>query len=112
MFDRYDGLLKELAALLIPHLVEQLNDEINIRVQSKIDELTMLDKDTIREVCEEVIDASDIDDKINDWFNNSFDISDHQSEIVNMVEEHIDDRVASYLQSVKFNLRNFTIEIS
>jgi dsDNA-specific endonuclease/ATPase MutS2 len=117
--DKYDGVLKELAALLVPHLIEQLNDEINIRVQSKIDDLTTLDKNTIREVCEEVIDASDIDDKINDWFNNSFDISDHQSEIVDMVEEHIDDRISAYLDAhldrrIETHVRSltFTVEVS
>ena len=134
MNDKYDGVLKELAALLVPHLVptitslvhdamgtldpidRKLIDEV---VQAKIDDLTQLDKDAIREVCEEVIDAQDIDDKINDWMQSNWDIADYHSEIVDMVEDRIDDQVETYLQShlegqIESHVRNltFTVEVS
>jgi len=133
MNDKYDGVLKELAALLVPHLLahpdvqtmlsgaSQLvtRESVEEIVQAKIDALGPVDKDAIREVCEEVIDAQDIDDKINDWMACSFDISDYQSEIVDMVEDRIDDQVETYLQShlddkVESHVRNltFTVEVS
>jgi uncharacterized protein YlzI (FlbEa/FlbD family) len=146
MNDKYDGVLKELAALLVPHLIahpdvqamlsasSQLvtRESVEEIVQAKLDGLGPVDKATIREVCEEVIDASDmddrikevidafdIDDKINDWMTCSFDISDYQSEIVDMVEDRIDDQVETYLQShlegqIESHVRNltFTVEVS
>jgi len=128
MNDKYDGVLKELAALLIPHImahqemVKALHFDpalIEDVVQAKIDALTVLDKDAIREVCEEVVDALDIDDKINDWMTCNFDISDYQSEVVDMVEDRIDDQVETYLQShlegqIESHVRNltFTVEVS
>jgi hypothetical protein len=129
MNDKYDGVLKELAALLVPHLVptitslvhdamgtldpidRKLIDEV---VQAKIDDLTQLDKDAIREVCEEVIDAQDIDDKINDWMQSNWDIADYQSEIQDMVdvneavESHLNtylhDEVVNVVQGLRFNV--------
>jgi hypothetical protein len=134
MNDKYDGVLKELAALLVPHLVPTITslvhdamgtlDPIDRKlvediVKEKIDELGPVDKDAIREVCEEVVDGLDIDDKINDWMTCSFDISDYQSEVVDMVEDRIDDQVETYLQShlegrIESHVRNltFTVEVS
>jgi hypothetical protein len=119
MNDKYDGVLKELAALLVPHLLAHLSPQIDILVQAKIDALAVLDKDAIREVCEEVIDAQDIDDKINDWMQSNWDIADYHSEIVDMVEDRIDDQVETYLQShlegqIESHVRNltFTVEVS
>ena len=132
MNDKYDGVLKELAALLVPHLLAhpdipvlsastQLVTRATVEemIQAKIDALGPVDKDAIREVCEEVVDALDMDDKVNDWFTCNFDISDYQSEVVDMVEDRIDDEVESYLQShlegrIESHVRNltFTVEVS
>jgi uncharacterized protein YlzI (FlbEa/FlbD family) len=133
MNDKYDGVLKELAALLVPHLLahpdvqamlsgaSQLvtRESVEEIVQAKLDGLGPIDKDMVREVCEEVIDAQDIDDKINDWMTCNFDISDYQSEVVDMVEDRIDDQVETYLQShlegqIESHVRNltFTVEVS
>jgi hypothetical protein len=130
---KYDGVLKELAALLVPHLIDSIVDhlvtsgtlttEVNTRVeeivQAKIDALGPVDKDAIREVCEEVVDGLDMDDKVNDWMTCNFDISDYQSEVVDMVEDRINDEVESYLQShlegrIESHVRNltFTVEVS
>jgi hypothetical protein len=128
MNDKYDGVLKELAALLIPHImahqemVKALHFDpalIEDVVQAKIDALGPVDKDAIREVCEEVVDALDMDDKVNDWMTCNFDITDYQSEVVDMVEDRINDEVESYLQShlegrIESHVRNltFTVEVS
>ena len=133
MNDKYDGVLKELAALLVPHLLahpdvqamlsgaSQLvtRESVEEIVQAKLDGLGPIDKDMVREVCEEVVDAQDIDDKINDWMTCNFDISDYQSEVVDMVEDRIDDQVETYLQShlegqIESHVRNltFTVEVS
>jgi uncharacterized protein YlzI (FlbEa/FlbD family) len=133
MNDKYDGVLKELAALLVPHLLahpdvqamlsgaSQLvtRESVEEIVQAKLDGLGPIDKDMVREVCEEVIDAQDIDDKINDWMQSNWDIADYHSEIVDMVEDRIDDQVETYLQShlegqIESHVRNltFTVEVS
>lgn len=114
--EKYDGVLKELAALLVPHLLahpdmqtllsgaSQLvtRETVEEIVQAKMDELGPMDKDLIREVCEEVVDASDIDDKINDYMCTNFSISDYESEIKDMVD--IDDALEN-----RFNERTFQL---
>jgi hypothetical protein len=106
MNEKYDGVLKELAALLIPHImahpemVQALHFDpalIEDVVQAKMDNLGPIDKDAIREVCEEVVDALDIDDKINDWFTCNFDISDYGSEIRDLVD--VDDQIETHLNT-------------
>ena len=103
---KYDGVLKELAALLVPHIMAHPDmisgfgfdpaavEEI---VKAKMDDLGPIDKAMIREVCEEVIEASDIDDKINDYMCNNFDISDYESEIKDIVD--VDDAVETHLNT-------------
>lgn len=121
--EKYDAVIKELAALLVPHIMAHPDmvkalafDPALIEdvVQAKMDELGPIDKDMIREVCEEVVDASDIDDKINDYMCNNFDISDYVSEIKDMVdvddaiETHLNtylhDEVVSCIQGLQFNV--------
>jgi len=123
MNDKYDGVLKELAALLIPHImahqemVKALHFDpalIEDVVQAKMDNLGPIDKATIREVCEEVVDALDIDDKINDWFTCNFDIRDYLSDIGDMLDvddaveshlnDHLADEVRSCVQGLKFEV--------
>lgn len=121
--EKYDGVLKELAALLVPHIMAHPDmisgfgfdpaavEEI---VKAKMDDLGPIDKDMVREVCEEVIDASDIDDKINDYMCNNFDVSDYASEIKDIVdvddaiETHLNtylhDEVVSCIQGLQFNV--------
>lgn len=122
--EKYDGVLKELAALLVPHLiahpdmqasligaVQLVNrEQVEEIVQEKMDDLGPIDKDMIREVCEEVVEASDIDDKINEYMCNNFDISDYESEIKDIVdvddalEDRLPDAVASCVQNLTFTV--------
>ena len=122
--EKYDGVLKELAALLMPHLIahpdmqmllsgaSQLvtRETVEEIVQAKIDDLGPIDKDMIREVCEEVLDASHMDDKISDYMCHNFDISDYESEIKDMVdiddalEDKLPDAVMTCIQGLKFNV--------
>jgi uncharacterized protein YlzI (FlbEa/FlbD family) len=125
---KYDGVLKELAALLVPHLIahpdmqtllsgaSQLvtRESVEEIVQAKLDGLGPIDKDMVREVCEEVVDGLDMDDKVNDWFTCNFDISDYGSEIRDLVdvedqiETHLNtylhDEVVSCIQGLTFNV--------
>jgi len=125
---KYDGVLKELAALLVPHLIahpdmqtllsgaSQLvtREQVEEIVQAKLDGLGPIDKDMVREVCEEVVDGLDMDDKVNDWFTCNFDISDYGSEIRDLVdvedqiETHLNtylhDEVVSCIQGLTFNV--------
>jgi hypothetical protein len=86
-------------------------------VKSKMDELGPIDKLLVREVCEEVIDQYDIDDKINDYMSGSFDISDWQTEIRDLVdvdslvEEHLKDNLHDEVQTAIQGL-SFTVEVS
>lgn len=111
--DKYEGVLRELAALLAPHFLAHLSPQIDALVQAKIDALGPVDKDTIRAVCEEVIDASDMDDKITDWMANNWDISDYQSEIQDMIDldDALEDRLPDAVLSCVQNLR-FEVEVS
>jgi len=122
--EKYDGVLKELAALLMPHLIahpdmqmllsgaSQLvtRETVEEIVQAKIDDLGPIDKDIIREVCEEVLDASHMDDKISDYMCHNFEISDYESEIKDMVdiddalEDKLPDAVMTCIQGLKFNV--------
>jgi hypothetical protein len=125
---KYDGVLKELAALLVPHLITHpdmisefrrlINREWSRTLsKSKMDELGPIDKLLVREVCEEVIDQYDIDDKINEYMTNSFDISDWQTEIRDLVdvdslvEEHLKDNLHDEVQTAIQGL-SFTVEVS
>jgi len=124
--EKYGAVIKELAALLVPHLIAHpdmqkfaaggglLSSWIHDAIQVHMDELGLIDKDMIREVCEEVIDASDIDDKINDYMSSNFDISDYESEIKDMIEvddaiethlnTYLHDEVVSCIQGLQFNV--------
>lgn len=125
---KYDGLLRELAALLVPHIVEHpgvqkllggaaqlvTREQVEEIVKAKMDDLGPIDRDMVREVCEEVVEASEIDDKINDYMCNNFDISDYESEIKDIVdvddavETHLNtylhDEVVSCIQGLQFNV--------
>lgn len=133
---KYDGVLKELAALLVPHLIAHpdmtqffastvyVDTKIDILsqfdqthledlIKEKMDELGPIDKILVREVCEEVIDAADFESVISDYLTNNFDISDWQTEIKEMVDldDALDDRLPDAVQTVIQGL-SFTVEVS
>jgi coenzyme F420-reducing hydrogenase alpha subunit len=109
----YDKLVNDVSERVIDKLVRDgaLTTEIDSRIKAQLDDfsdrMAMMDKDAIREVCDDAIDAYDIDDKVNSFMLNHFDISDYQSEILDMVEDRLGDEV---LEQVK-NL-TFTVEVS
>lgn len=115
----YDKLVNDVSDKVIDKLRDkgalasskEWTSEVDSRIKDHLanfsDHLAMMDKDAIREVCDDAIDAYDIDDKINSFMLNHFDISDYQSEIIDMVEDRLGDEV---LEQVK-NL-TFTVEVS
>lgn len=125
--EKYDGVLKELAALLVPHLIAHpdmqtllsgaaqlvTREQVEEIVKAKMDELGPIDKDMVREVCEEVVEASDIDDKINDYMCTNFSISDYESEIKDIVDidDALEDRLPDAVWSSIQNLR-FSVEVT
>ena len=125
--EKYDGVLKELAALLVPHLIahpdvqkmlggaSQLvtREQVEEIVQSKMDQLGPIDKDMVREVCEGVVDSYDMEDKINDYMCSSFSISDYESEIKDLIdiEDALEDRLPDAVHQCVQNLK-FTVEVS
>ena len=124
--EKYDGVLKELAALLVPHLIAHpdmqkllsgaaqlvTREQVEEIVQAKMDDLGPIDRDMVREVCEEVVDASDIDDKINDYMCTNFSISDYESEIKDIVDidDALEDRLPDAVHQCIQNLK-FTVEV-
>ena len=115
----YDKLVNDVSDKVIDKLRDkgalasskEWTSEIDSRIKDHLDDfsdrMAMMDKDAIREVCDDALDAYDIDDKINSFMLNHFDISDYQSEIIEMVEDRLGDEV---LEQVK-NL-TFTVEVS
>jgi len=122
--EKYDAVIKELAALLVPHLIAHpdmqkfaaggglLSSWIHDAIQVHMDELGLIDKDMIREVCEEVLDASHMDDKISDYMCHNFDISDYESEIKDMVDidDALEDKLPDAVHQCVQNLK-FTVEV-
>jgi len=122
--EKYDAVIKELAALLVPHIMAHpdmqkfaaggglLSSWIHDAIQVHMDELGLIDKDMIREVCEEVLDASHMDDKISDYMCHNFDISDYESEIKDMVDidDALEDKLPDAVHQCVQNLK-FTVEV-
>ena len=125
--EKYDGVLKELAALLVPYLIEHpdvqkmlggasqlvTREQVEEIVQAKMDQLGPIDKDMVREVCEGVVDSYDMEDKINDYMCSSFSISDYESEIKDLIdiEDALEDRLPDAVHQCVQNLK-FTVEVS
>ena len=75
--EKYDGVIRELAALLVPHVVEKIKGElmaeIDNRVNERIDQLGQLDRaaigDFVRAELEdrEVITSEDLKDRLEDY---------------------------------------------
>jgi len=119
--EKYDAVIKELAALLVPHIMAHPDmisgfgfdpKVVEELVQAKMDELGPIDRDMIREVCEEVLDASHMDDKISDYMCHNFDISDYESEIKDMVDidDALEDKLPDAVHQCVQNLK-FTVEV-
>ena len=106
----YDKLVADVAAKIESRLLTTVKTRVEEIVQEKMDDLGLIDKDMIREVCEEVVESSDIDDKISEYMCNNFDISDYESEIKDIVdvddalESRLPDAVMSCVQNLKFNV--------
>lgn len=100
--------LNSIVAQLFNTLVTAVAAEVIKQVDEKLDNLSQLDKDVIRETCLEVVEASDIDDKISYYMCNSFEISDYESEIKEMVdvrdelEDMLPDAVHECVQNLQF----------
>jgi hypothetical protein len=104
--------LNAILSQLFNTLVTAVAAEAVKQVEAKIDQLNMLDKDVIREICLEVVEASDMDDKISDYMCNSFEISDYESEIKELVNvrDELEDMLPDAVHECVQNLR-FTVEV-
>lgn len=117
--EKLEAVLKAFAALVVPHIMAHPDmvkalafDPALIEdvVQAKMDELGPIDKEMVREVCEEVIDGYDIDSRINDYMSSNFEISDYEYEIKDMIdlddmlEDRLPDAVATCVQQLRFSV--------
>ncbi len=103
--------LSSIMTQLFNTLVTAVAAEAVKQVEAKIDHLNQLDKDVIREICLEVVQTSadiDIEDRISNYIYNSFDISDYESEIKELVdvrdelEDMLPDAVYECVQNLQF----------
>jgi len=85
-----------------------LTTEINTRIQDHIDGLTGLDKAAITEIVRGEIEDLDIEEKINDWMSNSFDIEDH-IDVGDKIDDYLSDRLANM---VKDEVRDLSFSVS
>ena len=104
--NKYDGVLSELAKLLVPHLVDQLTAEVGKRLKA---DLTELDDERIGEIVREELRSCDFIDE-----DRAREIADEQIADIDF-EDQIDERCnyQGYLDDdgVKEVLRNCRISI-
>lgn len=113
----YDKFVADVSAKVGSKLVDDVIDrlstsgmlttEINLRVQEKLDNLTDLDRDMIRELARSEIEDADLDDKISDWMGNNFDIDDHldlNDKIDDYLSDRLTDRVRDEVRDLSFSV--------
>jgi len=96
--NKYDGVLSELAKLLVPHLVDQLTAEVGKRLKA---DLTELDDERIGEIVREELRSSDYIDE------------DRAREIADEAISEMDFDNYQFADAVKDAVRNmdFVVEI-
>lgn len=102
-----------LAERVLDRLVNSgmLTTEITNRFQEKIDELTSLDEEKMRNIAQDVVEESDIDDKIDSWMDNNFDIDDYSDEIEETIKESLQN-MSNLTSTIKDVVRDMSFEIS
>ena len=105
--NKYDGLLSELAKLLVPHLVDQLMVKVDEKILEKFGDLKELDDEHIRDILRAELQDCDFLDE-----DRAREIADEQIAEIDF-EDKIDDRCnyQGYLDEdgVKEVLRNCNI---
>ena len=95
--DKLNVVLNAVASLFMPIIEQRLKDSIKTLVddaiQVNIDDLTGLDTEMIRNIVRGEIEDLDIDQSINDWMDNNFDINDHEGNL------DINDRISDWMDS-------------
>jgi len=114
----YDKFVADVSAKVESKLMDSILDrlttsgmlttEINTRIQDHIDGLTGLDKAAITEIVRGEIEDLDIEEKINDWMSNSFDIEDH-IDVGDKIDDYLSDRLANM---VKDEVRDLSFSVS
>ena len=107
--NKYDGLLSELAKLLVPHLVDQLMVKVDEKIVEKLGDLKELDDEHIRDILRAELQDCDFIDE-----DRAREIADEQIADIDF-EDQIDERCnyQGYLDDdgVKEVLRNCRISI-
>ena len=106
--NKYDGLLSELAKLLVPHLVDQLMVKVDEKILEKFGDLKELDDEHIRDILRAELQDCDFLDE-----DRAREIADEQIAEIDF-EDQIDERCnyQGYLddQGVREVLRNLTVK--
>ena len=109
--DKLNVVLNAVASLFMPIIEQRLKDSIKTMVddaiQVKIDDLTGLDTEMIRNIVRGEIEDMDIDQSISDWMDNNFDITDHEGNL------DIDDKISDWmLDNLKDRVRDEVRDLS
>ena len=114
----YDKFVADVSAKvesrLLDSIVDRLNTsgmlttEIDTRIQAKIDDLTNLDTDIIREIARGEIENADVDQQISDWMDNNFDIDDHL-DLKDKIDDYLSDRLSDL---VKDEVRDLSFSVT
>ena len=109
--DKLNVVLNAVASLFMPIIEQRLKDSIKTMVddaiQVKIDDLTGLDTEMIRNIVRGEIEDLDIDQSISDWMENNFDIDDHldlNDKIDDYLSDRLSDRVRDEVRDLSFSV--------
>lgn len=99
--NKYDGLLSELAKLLVPHLVDQLMVKVDEKIFEKLGDLKELDDEHIRDIIRSELQDCDLIDE------------DKAREIADEAISEMDFDTYQFADAVKDAVRNmdFVVEI-
>ena len=89
----YDKFVADVSAKVEVRIQQVIKDT----VQTKIDELSDMDKSMILEIVRGEIEDLDVEEKISDWMSNSFDIDDH-IDVGDKIDDYLSDRLANMVR--------------
>jgi len=101
------GLLKEQLDDFSDRMAMLDRSAIEDVVTAHLEDLEVVTQQDLKGYVEEVVEAADIDDRINSFMLNHFDISDYQSDIVDIIDERLDGEVLELVKNL-----TFTVEVS
>jgi hypothetical protein len=106
----YDKFVADVSAKVESNLIQMIDNSINVRIQAALDPKG-LEVGTIRQIVRGEIEAMDLDQTISDWFDNNFDITEHEDNlsISDKVDEYLSDKLEDM---VRDEVRNLSFSVT